>query len=391
MTATTTTVQFPDFDPRPGRQAHFDEQLDAWQVYGYGQVQRVLSEFQTFSSHRGALDPNDTAATSSDSMVDLDPPRHRQIRSLVTHAFSTRQIGTLAGWVEELCDQLLDAVVDRGEMDLIGDFSHQLPLQVIGRLVGFPAADLDRLRGWANASGNVRSADAGEQQRLMTEYFDNLIGERARQPRDDLLTALLSAEVDGTRLSRKEIIACCVLLLAAGTHTVRDLIGNTWLCFDRHPGALADVRADPALIPGVIEEVLRYLPPVPQFPRIAAVDTRIDGQAVGAGQWVMAWMASANRDPAEFPRADVFDVRRQPNRHLTLGHGIHFCLGAALSRMETRIALTVMLRRLRDVKLVAGAPLVPHVSPFAYGMEQLPVTFVPARSEPASASPEVYS
>jgi cytochrome P450 len=154
-------------------------------------------------------------------------------------------------------------------------------------------------------------------------------------------------------------------------------VGNAWLCFDRHPAALAEVRADPGLIPGAIEEVLRYLPPVPQFPRVAAVDTEIDGQAVAAGDWVMARIPSANRDPAEFDRPDEFDVRRQPNRHLTLGHGIHFCLGAPLARMETRVALAAMLRRLRDVRL-ADVPLVPHESPFAYGMESLPITFTAA-------------
>jgi cytochrome P450 len=159
---------------------------------------------------------------------------------------------------------------------------------------------------------------------------------------------------------------------------VRDLLGNAWLCFDRHPGELAALRADPGLIPSALEEVLRYLPPVPQFPRVAAVDTEIDGQQVAAGDWVMARIPSANRDPAEFDQPDVFDVRRQPNRHLTLGHGIHFCLGAALARMEARVALATMLRRLRDVRLGTDPPLVPHVSPFAYGMEQLPVTFTAA-------------
>jgi cytochrome P450 len=156
---------------------------------------------------------------------------------------------------------------------------------------------------------------------------------------------------------------------------VRDLIGNAWLCFDRHPDALAQLRADPSLIPGAIEEVLRYLPPVPQFPRIAAVDTEIDGQPIAAGQWLMARIPSANRDAAEFARPDEFDIRRQPNRHLTLGYGIHFCLGAGLARTETRVALATMLRRLRDVRVVPGATLTPHVSPFAYGMEELPITF----------------
>jgi cytochrome P450 len=370
--------RFPGFDPTPGKPAYFDEQHDAWQVFGYREVLRVLSDFGTFSSSRGALDPNDTASTGSDSLNDLDPPRHRHVRSLVTGAFTARVVARMQDWVGELANELLDAVADRGEMDLIGDFSHQLPLRVIGRLVGFPAADLERLRQWGQTSGNVRAPDAVTSQLLMADYFDALIADRTREPRDDLLSALIAAEVDGIRLSRKEIIASCVLLLTAGTHTVRDLVGNAWLCLDRHPDAVADLRADPALIPGAIEEVLRYLPPVPQFPRVAVVDTQIDGQPVAAGQWVMARIPSANRDETEFPRPDEFDIRRQPNRHLTFGYGIHFCLGATLARAETKVALATMLRRLREVRVVPAASLVPHVSPFAYGMERIPVTFTAA-------------
>jgi cytochrome P450 len=377
MTDMAATVGFPGFAPKPGHPPYYDDELGAWQVFGYAGAQRVLSEFSVFSSRRGALDPNDTAATGSDSLTDLDPPAHRQIRSLVTSAFTARNVATLAGWVSGVCDALLDAVIDRREMDLIADFSHQLPLRVIGRLVGFPPADLEQLRAWGHSSGDVRSPAAVDTQRKLADYFAALIADRTASPRADLLSELITAQVDGQRLTRTQIAAACVLLLTAGTHTVRDLIGNAWLCFDRHPGALAELRADPTLVPGAVEEVLRYLPPVPQFPRIAAVDTDIDGRPVAAGQWVMARIPSANRDPAEFPRPDQFDIHRRPNRHLTLGHGIHFCLGAPLARMETKIALQTMLRRLREVRIVPDAPLTPHVSPFAYGMEHLPITFTP--------------
>jgi cytochrome P450 len=378
MTGVAAGVSFPGFAPTPGRPAYFDEALGAWQVFNYREVQRVLSDYTQFSASRGAMDPNDTAQTGSDSLIDLDPPRHRQIRTLTAAAFTVRTVARLEEWTRALAEELLRPVLDRGELDVVGDFSHHLPLRVIGKLAGFPTADLEQLREWAHASSNVRSPAAVAAQQSMADYFGGLIAQRAKEPADDLLTALIAAEVDGQRLSERELIAACVLLLAAGSHTVRDLIGNAWLCFDRHPDALAELRADPGLIPGALEEVLRYLPPVPQFPRVAAVATEIDGRPVAAGDWVMARLPSANRDPAEFDRPDVFDIRRQPNRHLTLGHGIHFCLGAPLARMEARVGLETMLRRLRDVRLVTDVPLVPHQSPFAYGMERLPVTFAPA-------------
>jgi cytochrome P450 len=378
MTDLAEGVSFPGFSPTPQRQAYFDPQHGAWQVFGYGEVQRVLSEYRVFSSGRGALDPNDTTTTGSDSLIDQDPPRHRQLRSLMSAAFTVRAVTRLESWVVELADELLAPLLDRGAMDLIDDFAHQLPLRVIGKLAGFPTGDLETLREWGNASSNARSAKGGAAQLLMNDYFTAMIDDRIAHPGDDLLSDLIAAEIDGQRLSRRELVAVCPLLLTAGSHTVRDTLGNAWLCFDRHPDALAQLRVDPGLIPGAVEEVLRYLPPVPQFPRIAAVDTVIDGQPVAAGDWVMARIPSANRDPAEFDQPDTFDLRRQPNRHLTLGHGIHFCLGAPLARTETRVALTVMLRRLRDVRLVLDVPLVPHESPFAYGMESLPVTFTPA-------------
>jgi cytochrome P450 len=378
MTGVTAGPSFPGFAPTPGRPAYFDEEHGAWQVFRYGQVQRVLSDYAVFSSSRGALDPNDTTTTGSDSLTDTDPPRHRQLRSLMAHAFTARTVARLEDWVRELCEALLEPQLDRGELDVIGDFSHHVPLRVIGKLVGFPTADLEQLRAWGSASGDVRSPAAAAAQASMAEYFTALVADRTAHPGDDLLTALIAAEVDGTRLTRSELVAACVLLLTAGSHTVRDLIGNAWLCFDRYPASLAELRADPGLLPTAIEEVLRYLPPVPQFPRVAAVDTELDGSPVAAGDWVMARLPSANRDAAEFPRPDDFDVRRQPNRHLTLGYGIHFCIGAPLTRMESRVALETMLRRLRDVQLVPDAPLTPHPSPFAYGMQRLPVTFVPA-------------
>jgi cytochrome P450 len=378
MTGAAEAV-FPGFAPTPGRPAHFDPAHGAWQVYGYRQVQRVLSNWTAFSSMRGAKDPNDTLPdTGSASVIDLSPPRHRQLRQLMSGGFSVRAVQRLEPRVRRLAAELLEPYLDQGRMDVIDDFAHHLPLRVIGKLAGFPDADLETLRAWGAASSDTRSAAGGEAQRRMREYFTAFVADRVAHPGDDLISELSLAEIDGQRLSEPELVAVCPLLLTAGTHTVRDTVGNAWLCFDRHPDALAELRAEPRLLPSAIEEVLRYLPPVPQFPRVTAVDLEIDGQQIPAGDWVMARIPAANRDPVEFDQPDVFDIRRQPNRHVTFGYGIHFCLGAPLARMETRVALGAMLDRMRDVRLVPDAPLIPHESPFAYGMESLPVTFTAA-------------
>ena len=167
---------------------------------------------------------------------------------------------------------------------------------------------------------------------------------------------------------------CCALLLA-GHDTTKNWIGNTMACFDQHPDAMAQVQADPNLLPIALEEVLRYLPPVPTFPRVAAVDTIIDEQEIKAGQWVIAQIDAANRDETQFPNPNTFDIRRNPNRHLTLGHGIHFCIGAPLARLEAKIALSILFERLHEIKRVPNTPLEATIGPLGYGMKRLPVTF----------------
>lgn len=198
MTGMAAGVSFPGFAPTPGRPAYFDPDHGAWQVFGYRQVQRVLSDHTVFSSYRGGLDPQDTADTGSASLTDLDPPRHRQLRSLMSSAFTARSVAQLEEWTEALAEELLAPFLDRGELDVVGDFAHHLPLRVIGRLAGFPTADLEQLREWGHASGNVRSPGAAEAQRLMGDYFGALIADRRAHPGDDVLSRMIAAEIDGS-------------------------------------------------------------------------------------------------------------------------------------------------------------------------------------------------
>jgi len=367
-------ISFPDFHPTPGRPAYYDPQHKAWQVFRYVQVQRVLSDYATFSSNRGRLDPADRGPNTA-SLNDLDPPRHRQVRSLVTQAFTPRIVATFEPRIVRLAHDLLDAVIDRGEMDIISDFAAPLPLIVVAEILGVPASDHSQLQQWSDGCTPLITPAAIEARTAMANYFTRLVQQCQKSGGHDLISALLEAQIDGQHLTTFEIVSLCCALLIAGNETTKSWIGNAMACFDQHPDAMAQVQAEPELLPTALEEVLRYLPPVPTFPRVAAVDTVIDEQEVKAGQWVIAHMDAANRDETQFPDPDTFDIRRNPNRHLTLGHGIHFCIGAPLARLEARIALGILFERLCEIESVSGVPLEASVGPLGYGMKRLLVTF----------------
>jgi len=368
---------FPGFRTMPGHPAYYDQEQKAWQVFRYSEVQRVLSDFDTFSSSRnGKLSPDlkdGDAAILPNTMLDSDPPRHRQLRSLVSEAFTPRTVAQFEPQITRLVHCLLDAVIDQGEMNVVDDFSAPLPQMVIAQMLGVPAEDLHQLQPLTNVAPELTTT-AGEQAHVeLAHYFMDLIEQRLKDPQDDLISRLLAARVDGQALTREDVLSSCMTLIIAGSVTTKDLISNTILCFGYYPDALAQVRAEPVLLPGAFEEVLRYLPPVIQFPRIAKRDTVIDDQEVKAGQWVMPWISSANRDATVFPNPETFDIGRSPNRHLSFGYGIHFCIGAPLARLEARIALEALLERVEDIRIVP--PLKTLVTPLNYGCAYLHITF----------------
>lgn len=369
----------PGLLPTPERQAYYDAERQAWQVFGYAEVQRVLSDYKTFTSQReGHLDPRETKPGTK-SMTDLDPPEHRRMRTLLSQAFTPRSVERLEPRVVLHVQRLLDQVVERGEMDIVEDFAVPLPLIVIMELLGVPQENLTQMRFWSDTFISVLHPDAGRAKYEMAVFFSSLIDQRRREPQEDLISALLSAQIDGTQLAQEDIVNFCFLLLIAGNETTRNLIGNAVMCFDRYPETQAEVRADPGLLPGALEEVLRYLPPVIQFPRIAAMDTTIDGQTVQAGQWINPWIFSANRDAEQFPHSQVFDIRRSPNRHLSFGTGIHHCMGAPLSRLETRIAFKMLFERFPTITCVpTEKPEVDVVKPLSGGVHHIPITFTRA-------------
>ncbi len=369
---------FPGFHPLPDRPAFYDEQRQVWLVFRYAEVQRVLSDYSTFSNDRGGLDPaqpRNSTRSASNNLIAMDPPRHRLYRALVTQAFTPRTIAQLEPRITAIVYSLLDAVIERGEMDVIDDFSYPLSITVIAEMLGVPTADQEQFKHWTSDFFEITTPAAAQAQRELDIYFRTIFALHRAAPQDDLISALLTAQVDGQHLTDTELSSFCSLLLLAGNDTTRNLIANALLCLDTFPEAMTQLRAELTLLPSAIEEVLRYLPSVHTAPRVAVVDTTFDDQHVKAGQWVMPMLASANRDAAHFPLPNLFDIKRSPNRHLTFGYGIHFCLGAPLARLESKIALTAILERLTDIKRSHGVLLEAVVSPIVYGLKHLPITF----------------
>lgn len=299
-------------------------------------------------------------------MLMLNPPEHTRIRGLFSRAFTPRRVEALRGRVEELVAEVLDPLSGgTAEVDLLDELGFPLPVRVIGELVGVPAEDQPRFR-WLvrdaasslelNADAEVMAA-AGAALGEMTDYFDWLVEVRRDDPRDDLLSALIAVEEEGDRLTHAELIANVILLFAAGFETTTNLIGNGVVALTSHPEALERVRADRSLVPGAVEEILRYDSPVQVDGRTALVDTTLpDGTPVAEGQWVLTLLGAANRDPDRFPDPDAFDPARPDNVPLSFAWGVHHCLGANLARVEGQSVLAALLDRFRTIEVLDDPP-----------------------------------
>lgn len=355
------------------------EPFPVWQVFRYADVQEVVTDYSRFSSQGTFGD-----GFLGDTLITKDPPDHRKLRNLVNLAFTPRAVARLSDRIAQITQELLDAVKAAGTMDVVADLAFPLPAKIIAEMLGVPAEDWDIFRRWALFSGGGNQ-DAREQaerppqqmRQEMSSYFLRLLEARRREPREDLITALSVAQIDGERLSEQELVSFCFLLLAAGQETTKNLIANTILCLTDHPDALARLQQEPGLMPTAIEEVLRYLPPVWFLMRRTTQEVELGGQRIPAEQTILTWTASANRDSAQFSEPERFLIEREPNRHFAFGHGIHFCVGAPLARLEARIALPMMLEQLRDLKRAPGVPI-PIRTGLVFVIGHLPVTFQPA-------------
>jgi cytochrome P450 len=357
-----------------------DELSGSWHVFRYDDVQRVLSEHATFSSRMGGDDPSETGQLFAASLITTDPPRHRQLRSLVTQAFTPKAVDGLAPRISTLTEELLDGIAAIGTADLVKELAYPLPVIVIAELMGIPAEDRDRFKQWSDVIVSQTRAGAEDDDhratnRDMTEYFLAMIEQRRRRPGNDLISNLQAAEIEGQKLSVAELLGFCSLLLVAGNETTTNLIGNAVLCFTEVAGTIERLQAEPALLPRAVEEVLRYRSPVQSMYRVTATDTTLGGLQIPAGAPLVAWIGSANRDERQFHRPEQFDIVRGPVRHLAFGHGIHFCLGAPLARLEARIALEAILSRLPGLTVAAGSGLERMESTIIYGLKELPVSW----------------
>jgi pimeloyl-[acyl-carrier protein] synthase len=364
--------------------------MGLWVLTRYDDVARVLRDprfgrkgFDELVNARFGTEPDQPGLATS--MLFRDPPDHTRLRTLVSKAFTPRVIEGLRPHIQQIVDGLLDRVRDRRAMDLIADLAFPLPVIVISEMLGVPAADRDRFRQWSQDV--ARSLDAialpvgpeviergNAARRALGDYFRGLIAERRQRPQADLLTGLIAAEEQGDTLSPPELLATCVLLLVAGHETTVNLIGNGMLALLRHPAELRRLRAEPALLPSAVEELLRWDSPVQRTGRIAATDVELGGRLIPKGALVSAVVGAANRDPAHFPEPDRLDLARPDNRHLAFGWGIHFCLGAPLARVEGQIAIGALARRLPGLALATDRPEWRESSALR-GLRALPVTF----------------
>ena len=311
-----------------------------------------------------------------------DPPDHTRLRGLVAQAFTPKVVESLRVRTQEVVDELLDAALESGGMDLLTEFAYPLPVRIICDLLGVPFEDQVRFEEWSHALTRGLDPDflltdeiieaRGTAVVQFAQYFFELLAERKRSPGEDLLSRLAQAEDDGTVLSETEMLSTCILLLVAGHETIANLISGGTLALLRHPDQLERYRTDPGVHRAAFEEMLRYVSPIQLTGRVFTEPCEFGGVEFAAGDYAMVLIASANHDSAEFEDAEAFDITRTPNGHLGLGFGVHHCLGASLARMETEVALTSLFRRSPRLAL-ATDEVTYKANVILRGVEALPV------------------
>src|SRR5262245_52388582 len=373
---------------------HLGLPLRVVSVFRHADVQAILRDADAFSNVFQLQALAAEAAPGVDvrppSMLGTDPPEHTRLRNLVGKAFTPRIVQRLESRMREIAGSLLDEALAKREVDLVEALTYPLPVTVIAEIIGIPAEDRAQFKAWSDqavANLGVAFMSGIDPERIrrqlalfeeMSAYLVPLAEERRREPREDLLTGLVRAEHEGSKLSHAEMISMVVLLLVAGNETTTTLIGNAVQELVAHPAEQERLRAQPELLPRAIEEVLRFASPVQFAPRRARRPTEFHGVEIRENDAILCWIGSANRDESVFAHPERFDVSRDPNPHVAFGFGIHYCLGANLARLEARVALGALLRRTRSFALASDEPLPLHPSPVFRAVTRLPIRLEPA-------------
>jgi cytochrome P450 len=371
-----------------------------WSLTRYEDVLAVYRDAENFSSTLGVTlyfgKPEPNRSRMGRMMIMTDPPRHAKVRQVVSRRFTPRAVAPYEDRIRQIASEIVDSVIERGECDFVVDVAAKLPTAAICELMGIQREHWDLMFTIANQSvgrhdeeyamgrtGRDTTFDAEAQ---AAEFFVREADKRRRKPTDDLISAIVHGSVKGEALSPADIVANCWMLVLGGQETTRNAISGAMLALVQNPDEREKFYADPAA-PLAIEEFLRWTSPVTHIMRTAASDMIIRGEKIRAGDRVVLWNASANRDEAQFPNPDRFDVQRSPNEHLAFGYGEHFCLGANLARLEMRVIFEELARRLPDIE-IAG-PVERLRSNFVAGIKHMPVRFTPSavgRATPVSAA-----
>ncbi len=324
----------------------------------------------------------ETMRLLTQNMLGADPPNHTRLRGLVSKAFTPRMIEQLRPRIQQIVDELLDAVQERGEMDLVNDFAYPLPMTVISEMLGIPVVDRAQFRTWTQALLNAFSMPGQETQAIevadtFIAYIRKLLGAKRVQPVDDLISRLIQAEEEGEKLSEDELVSMVWLLIVAGHETTVNLLSNGTLALLQHPEQVSKLQQDPALVVSAVEELLRYTAPVLfAGARWVSQDMDLHGQTLHRGEVLRISSLAADTDPQHFPDPLSLDITRQDNRHLAFGRGIHVCLGAPLARLEGQIAIGTLFRRLPHLRLnCAPESLTWNPVPNLRSLKSLPVAF----------------
>lgn len=351
-----------------------DNLITTYSFFSYEDVRSILLDHETFGSEIPKENKEASLGPLLDNLIATDPPRHGRLRVLANKAFMPPVIARFRTQAQEIIEELVDEILEKGEVDIINDFAAQVTIGMITTILGLPREDWPMIRQWtADISVNimadvwlkerdpVREAETARVANELSAYFHDYLADRKKNPKDgDLISLFMTTEIDGDKLSDKEVEATAMLLLLAANETTTNLIGNFVRTLSRHPDQAAIMRADPELAKPGLEETLRMTPSLRGTARRVKKTVEMHGHTLEPGDAAFVWIATANRDPKVFDNPDTFDVHRKPNRHIAFAAGPHLCLGAPLARLEGRVTAELLLRKTKHIELLGETKIAPN-------------------------------